>query len=105
MARAHRAEADGGQASAGRTAIGLVMTGGWIPRQAVLEDLRRANLFAVMVADDTYSVASNVHDLLVKTHAADTEKIELIKALVAEHLDVDRVLEVAVEAAEAGLAS
>jgi BioD-like phosphotransacetylase family protein len=98
IARDHRAQADGGKAAGGRTAIGLVMTGGWIPRQGVLDEVRRADMFAVLVADDTYSVASNVHDLLVKTHAADKEKIELIKALVADHLDVDRVLEVAVEA-------
>jgi BioD-like phosphotransacetylase family protein len=98
IARAHRVEAAEGQASAGRTAIGLVLTGAWTPRPAVLDEIRRANLFAVLVAEDTYSVASNVHDLLVKTHVADTEKIELIKALVADHLDIDRVLAVAVEA-------
>jgi BioD-like phosphotransacetylase family protein len=96
IAQAHRSDA--GNVGPEPTAVGLVMTGGWIPRQAVLEEVRRANLFAVLVADDTYSVASNVHDLLVKTHAADKEKIELIKALVAEHLDIDRVLDVAVEA-------
>jgi BioD-like phosphotransacetylase family protein len=100
IAVAHRTEAAEGQASAGRTAIGLVMTGGWTPRETVLEAVRRADLFAVLVGDDTYSVASNVHDLLVKTHAADREKIELIKALVADHLDIDRVLEVAVTATE-----
>jgi BioD-like phosphotransacetylase family protein len=73
------------------------MTGGYIPREAVLEAIRRANLFAAFVPDDTYSVASEVHDLLVKTHAADKEKIEMIKALVADHLDIDRILSVAVE--------
>ncbi|MGZ6295391.1 MAG: hypothetical protein ACXWPO_11335, partial [Candidatus Limnocylindrales bacterium] len=52
----------------------------------------RADLFATIVNEDTYLVASEVHDLLVKTHAADREKIELIKALVAEHLDVERIL-------------
>ena len=40
-----------------------------------------------------------VHDLLVKTHAADRDKIAEIKALVAEHLDIDRMLSVATEAA------
>jgi len=34
----------------------------------------------------------------VKTHPADVEKIELIKELVASRLDVDRILEVAMEA-------
>ena len=43
-------------------------------------------------------VASGVHDLLVKTHPADREKIETIKALVGEALDVDRLLSAATEA-------
>jgi uncharacterized protein len=78
-----------------RAAIGLVLTGGYRPRQAVIDAIRRADLFATLVAEDTYSVASEVHDLLVKTHPADVEKIELIKRLVAENLDVDRILAVA----------
>jgi BioD-like phosphotransacetylase family protein len=79
-------------------AIGLVLTGGYRPRRAVLEAIRRADLFATLVPRDTYTVASEVHDLLVKTHAADVEKIELIKELVASNLDIDRILEVATEA-------
>jgi len=79
-------------------AIGLVLTGGYRPRPAVLNAIRRANLFATLVPADTYTVASDVHDLLVKTHPADREKIELIKELVASNLDVDRILAVASEA-------
>ncbi len=79
-------------------AIGLVLTGGYRPRPAVVDAIRRADLFAALVAEDTYAVASKVHDLLVKTHAADRVKIELIKQLVADNLDVDRILEVATEA-------
>ena len=73
-------------------ALGLVLTGGYRPRPAVLDAIRRADLFATLVAEDTYAVASEVHDLLVKTHAADREKIAEIKALVGEHLDIDRIL-------------
>ena len=91
-------ELDLGHAGA---AIGLVLTGGYRPRPAVLDAIRRADLFAILVASDTYTVASEVHDLLVKTHAADREKIELIKALVASNLDVDRILAVATETAPA----
>ncbi|HEX3428932.1 MAG TPA: hypothetical protein VHS36_09005 [Candidatus Limnocylindrales bacterium] len=47
--------------------------------------------------EDTYVVASEIHDLLVKTHPADREKIELIKQLVAAHLDIDRIASVATE--------
>ena len=78
-------------------AIGLVLTGGYRPRPAVLSAIRRADLFAILVPSDTYTVASDVHDLLVKTHPADTQKIELIKELVAQNLDVDRILAVASE--------
>jgi BioD-like phosphotransacetylase family protein len=80
-------------------AIGLVLTGGYRPRAAVIDAIRRADLFATLVREDTYTVASEVHDLLVKIHPADRTKIELIKSLVAEHLDVDRILSVASEAA------
>lgn len=86
---------DDGHAGA---AIGLVLTGGYRPRKAVIESIRRADLFATLVPHDTYTVASEVHDLLVKTHAADVEKIELIKELVATNLDIERILGVATEA-------
>ena len=85
-------------AEAGGDALGLVLTGGYRPRKAVLEALRAADLFATIVPEDTYAVASEVHDLLVKTHAADRGKIEEIKALVWEYLFIDRILEVATEA-------
>jgi BioD-like phosphotransacetylase family protein len=79
-------------------AIGLVLTGGYRPRDPVIAAIRQADLFATLVKEDTYVVASEVHDLLVKTHPADQEKISLIKALVAEHLDIERILAVAAEA-------
>ena len=81
----------------GGAAIGLVLTGGYRPRPAVIDAIRRADLCATLVNEDTYAVASEVHDMLVKTHAADLVKIELIKQLVAGNLDVDRIFEVASE--------
>src|SRR4051812_2107860 len=82
-------------------AIGLVLTGGYRPRDPVIAAIRQADLFATLVPEDTYVVASEVHDLLVKPPPADREKIELIKALVAEHLDIERILDVAEEAPRA----
>ena len=76
-------------------AIGLVLTGGYRPRPAVIDAIRRADMFAMLVREDTYAVASEVHDLLVKTHPADVVKIDEIKRLVAENLDVERILGVA----------
>ena len=80
-------------------AIGLVLTGGYRPRPSVIAAIREADLFATLVPEDTYVVASEVHDLLVKTHPADREKIAMIKALVAGHLDIGRILEAATTSA------
>lgn len=85
-------------AEVGGDALGLVLTGGYRPTTAVLESIRAADLFATIVPEDTYAVASEIHDLLIKTHAADRGKIEEIKALVWEYLFIDRILEVATEA-------
>jgi hypothetical protein len=71
---------------------GVVLTGGYLPSPDVIASARHADLFMYAVRDDTYAAASEVHDLLVKTHPDDRDKIELIKALVAQHLDVDRIL-------------
>jgi len=78
-------------------ALGMVLTGGYEPRPEVLAAVRHANLFTAIVPEDTYTVASEVHDLLVKTHPADLGKIEMIKELVWDHLAMDRFLEVAAE--------
>ena len=89
---AHR---DGPEEGSG--AVGLVLTGGYAPSPATIEAIRQADLFATLVPEDTYVVASEIHDLLVKTHPADVGKIAEIKALVWEHLFIDRILEVATE--------
>ena len=85
-------------AAGGDGALGLVLTGGYRPSDAVIDAIRRADLFATLVPEDTYAVASEVHDLLVKTHPADRGKIEEIKALVWEYLFIDRILGAATEA-------
>jgi BioD-like phosphotransacetylase family protein len=72
---------------------GLVLTGGYRPSPLLIDEVRRSDLFCLLLDLETYDAASRIHDLLVKTHSADTEKIETIKELVAENLDVDRILE------------
>ena len=94
------AELIGGSAPDARAVpgIGLVLTGGYAPRDAVLTAIRQAGMFTAIVDDDTYTVASEVHDLLVKTHPGDVGKIEMIKSLVWDYLQIDRVLAAATEA-------
>jgi BioD-like phosphotransacetylase family protein len=101
LSRAHRAEMRRPAVIRGEvepSTVGFVLSG-YRPRPAVVDEIRRADLFACFLDEDTYMVASDVHDLLVKTHAADTGKIEMIKAVVAASLDADRILAAATAAA------
>ncbi len=101
LARAHRAEMRRPTVIRGEaepSTVGFVLSG-YRPRPAVVDEIRRADLFACFLDEDTYRVASDVHDLLVKTHAADRGKIEMIKSIVAASLDAGRMLAAATEAA------
>ena len=72
--------------------IGIILTGGFRPPDAVLDELRAADVFAYLVKTDTYRTAQAVDEILVKTHAADVEKIDTIIELVGGALDVDQLL-------------
>ncbi|HYN48922.1 MAG TPA: AAA family ATPase [Candidatus Nanopelagicales bacterium] len=101
LSRAHRAEMRRPAVIHGEaepSTVGFVLSG-YRPRPAVVDEIRRADLFACFLDEDTYMVASDVHDLLVKTHASDRGKIEMIKSIVAASLDADRILAAATEAA------
>jgi BioD-like phosphotransacetylase family protein len=67
---------------------GIVLTGGFQPTDAMLEELRAASLFTYLVRSDTYRTAQAVDEILVKTHPTDTDKIETIIRLVDGSLDI-----------------
>jgi BioD-like phosphotransacetylase family protein len=71
---------------------GVILTGGFRPENSLLERLRAAGLWTYLVPADTYRTAEAVHDVLVKTHPGDTEKIETIIRLVGESLDAEALL-------------
>lgn len=72
---------------------GILFTGGYHPRPREVEAIRAAGMFAYLVEADTYAAASTVHDMLVKTHSADRDKIAEIRSLVANEFDVDGLLD------------
>ncbi len=76
-----------------RLLAGIVFTNGRRPSERDIVALREAGIFALLVPDEIYPVASQIHGLLVKTHVQDRSKIEVIKQVVAEHFDVDGLLE------------
>jgi BioD-like phosphotransacetylase family protein len=73
---------------------GIILSDDHIPHHNVLEMIRRSTMPVMSVALDSYSVASKIHDLTVKTRAADNNKIQTIRNLIRSHLDIDRILKV-----------
>lgn len=71
---------------------GIVLTGDLRPTDKVLKIVGEFPFPVLMAAADSYQVASQVHDLTVKTRPDDTEKISLIRDLIAEHVDVNKIL-------------
>jgi BioD-like phosphotransacetylase family protein len=60
---------------------GIVLTGGLRPSENVLQVIRKLPFPVLLAQEDSYQVASKVHDLTVKTRAEDTDKVNLIRDL------------------------
>jgi BioD-like phosphotransacetylase family protein len=72
---------------------GVVLTGKLRPSQSVMKVIQAMPFPVLLANEDSYEVASKVHDLIVKTRPDDTEKIAIIRDLVAEHVDVEKIIE------------
>ena len=72
---------------------GIVLTGNLRPNPSVLKVIRTMPIPVLLTAQDSYEVASTVHDLTVKTRPADAEKILVIRDLIAKNVDLQKILE------------
>lgn len=76
----------------GEKMAGIVLTGGLRPSESVLKVIRAMLIPVLLVKADSYQVASRVHNLTVKTRPTDAGKISLIRNLVAQNVNVKKVL-------------
>jgi len=72
---------------------GIVLSGDILPHPSVMQLVRRSSIPFILSAKDSYTVASGIHSMTIKTLPGDTEKIEKIQSLVEEWVEVDRLLE------------
>jgi BioD-like phosphotransacetylase family protein len=72
---------------------GIVLTGNLRPSPAVQKIIRVMPIPVMLAKQDSYEVASKVHDLTVKTRPNDVEKISLIRDLIAQNVNLDKILE------------
>ncbi|HSU55945.1 MAG TPA: AAA family ATPase [Candidatus Dormibacteraeota bacterium] len=71
---------------------GIVLTGNLRPSPEVQKVIRSMPIPVLFTDQDSYRVASKVHDLTVKTRPTDAGKISLIRDLIAKHVDLGRIL-------------
>jgi hypothetical protein len=71
---------------------GIVLTGNLRPSASVLKVIRQMPIPVLLASDDSYQVTSKVHDLTVKTRPGDAQKITLIRDLIAQNVDVQKIL-------------
>ena len=76
----------------GRVIAGLVLSGDLFPHQKVIEMIKASHLAAIASPFDSYTVASSIHSMTVKTLPGDDEKIGKIQALIEQNVEVDRLI-------------
>jgi len=70
----------------------VLLTGGMLPGKRTMETIKGVKIPFLIAKEDTYTVASSIHDLSIKLRAADSEKINLVKEMVAKYVNIDRIL-------------
>ncbi len=76
----------------GSQMVGLILSGDMQPHDRITDLIRNSPLPALVSPHDSYTVASRINNMTIKTLPGDTLKITRIRELVAKHLDIDRLL-------------
>ena len=80
------------KAKEGVRIAGIVLSGGIRPHKTVVNLVERAKIPLLLAEGDTYSVASQVHDLKVKIRPEDSEKTGIIRDLIEKYVDIEMLL-------------
>ncbi len=74
------------------TVKGMVLTGGVPPHDTILSLLKQSSIPCILVQEDTFSAARRITDLIIKIRPQDTDKVEQVKSVVKEYVDIDRLM-------------
>ena len=72
---------------------GIILTGDLLPSQEFINQAKDASIPVLLAKSDTYTTASVVHDLTVKIRPTDKEKIETVKNLIHDYVDLDMIMQ------------
>jgi len=71
---------------------GIVLTQDILPHPKILELLAQTEIPVIAARSDSYTVASQIHNMTVKTQPQDQDKIPIIKKLIQDHVDLEQLL-------------
>ena len=77
----------------GERMAGIVLTGDLRPGPYALNLIQKMPIPVLFTDKDSYQTASKVHDLTVKTRPTDAEKISLIRDMIAQSVNVNKILD------------
>lgn len=72
---------------------GFILSADHLPHALIMQQLEVSGIPAIATPLDSYSVASGIHSMTVKTMPGDKQKIETIQQMIEEHVEIDRLLE------------
>ena len=78
--------------SGAKAIAGIILTNDILPHPKLLELLARTDIPVIAAREDAYTITSKINNMTVKTQPQDTDKIPVIKRLITEHVDLDRLL-------------
>ena len=71
---------------------GLVLSGGEVPHERILELLKDSQIPTFLAREDSFTVTRKIHDMHVRIQPTDDEKIQLAQQLVLNQVDLERIL-------------
>jgi BioD-like phosphotransacetylase family protein len=71
---------------------GIIVTRDIMPHPRIMELLAQTNIPVIAAAEDSYTIASMINGMTIKTQPQDVDKIPVIKKLILDHVDVKRMV-------------
>lgn len=71
---------------------GIILSGGMIPDEDTMKLLKDSGITVLATVEDTYSIASRVHSMIVKLKPQDSLKIKIIVDMIERYVDIDKVI-------------
>ena len=72
---------------------GIVLTRNILPSPHIMEMIAQTSIPVVISREESYTVASRIYSMTVKTQPQDADKIPVIKKLIADNVDLTAILE------------